>query len=187
MRVLVTGGTSGFGQKLVGHFGPDALGLGRGNGWNLSALETHKKVADISLDFYVFINFAFISCEVQLNLLQQVFGRWTQETKKGLIVNFGTINTYYKRNTLNRYAIQKASLDEACRQMSKMAISGETQARVTNLRPGFLDMEKNQGKSQYSGHGLSVDQVGDLVNLLFKHETLVYPEVIVDTRQKYGE
>jgi len=48
-------------------------------------------------------------------------------------------------------------------------------------------MEKNQGKSQYSGHGLSVDQVGDLVNLLFKHETLVYPEVIVDTRQKYGE
>lgn len=183
MRVLVTGGTSGFGKELVDYFDPLSEGIGRGNGWTLSDPGVYKSVSKKSLNFDIFINFAFIRGDIQLNILQSVFEKWTFECKKGLIINFGSINTYYKMNKISTYAIQKSSLDEACRQMSKMGISGQTSARVTNLRPGYLNMKKNAGKPFYQGFGVSARQIGQIIQMLFNEDRLIYPEVIVDTKQ----
>ncbi|MEM7646960.1 MAG: hypothetical protein AAF203_08630 [Pseudomonadota bacterium] len=181
MKVLITGGTSGFGQELVTFFSPNSLGLGRGNGWYFQDPLCQEKVAQESLEFDVFVNFAFIDPQTQLNLLKSVFNLWTDKKKDGLIVNFGTINTYYKRTSLNEYSIGKSAIDEACYQMAKMGLSGQTSVRTTNLRPGYLEMKKNCQKPHFK-NGYSAQQVGEMIQFIFRQNHFIYPEIIVDER-----
>lgn len=187
MKVLITGGTSGFGKEIVDFFGHGSLGLGRGNDWALQDIYTHEKIAEKSLEYDIFINYAFLSGEIQLSILQKVFEKWLENDKTGLIVNFGTINTYYQRTTLNKYAIQKAMVDEACRQMSKVCLSGGASFSLTNLRLGYLNMLKNIGKKYYTGSGISSTQIGQCITQIYKAQGLTYPEVIIDSNQPYAK
>jgi hypothetical protein len=124
MKVAITGHTLGLGRACYIHYGTNAVGFSRGNGYDIN------NPADIikdSTDCDIFINNAYDGF-AQVNLLYELI-----KTFKGKIINISSNSSTGVKNKVWPYSVHKAALDKASEQLSHNGYD------VSNIRFGYID------------------------------------------------
>lgn len=140
MKVVITGHTSGLGKFLYKNLSleHDVLGLSRENGHDLS-IDTCPFLID---NFDVYINNAYYGY-AQTDLLYQLFDR--NKNRDCAIINIGSVSADGNRDTVNEYAIHKASLEKACSQLQLI----DSECRVVHLKLGRMNTPMTDHRSEY--------------------------------------
>lgn len=115
----------------------------RSNGFDLTISSNQKRFAQLSLDYDVFINCAALNGFAQTLLLKEVYQRWKEKGHAGYIINIGSTCTDRPDLTDQIYPIEKVSLRDYSRNLSRSALGRDIQRpssgiRVTHISPGAL-------------------------------------------------
>jgi NAD(P)-dependent dehydrogenase (short-subunit alcohol dehydrogenase family) len=144
MKIIVTGNTSGIGKSLSEEFckrGHDVVGISRSAGFNISDVETQKRIVEMSADADMFVNNAHERF-FQVEIFTRLWRSWRDQPKK--IVNIGSIVNDMRsgpdspQHPLGRahYASEKAALEMA----SQWAWNDlEARCDVVLVKPGLVD------------------------------------------------
>lgn len=115
MKVLVTGNPNyGIAESINNNFlGHELAFYSRNyNNFDLNNADKITELANISLQYDVFINNARLAKYNQVKLYEEVYRKWASVKKQGLIINMGsTADT--ARDVNNSYACEKAALKKA--------------------------------------------------------------------------
>jgi NADP-dependent 3-hydroxy acid dehydrogenase YdfG len=158
-KIAITGHTAGLGESLFQHFlqrGYPIEGFSRSNGYDLSNPQSHEQLVSKVSSCDIFINNAYAGW-AQVDLLYQIFECWKLQPKH--IINISSNSGDGIKNYVHPYAVQKTALDKASEQLNAIP---ETQCRVTNLRPGWLDTERIR-KLNVSDPKISLQEMATLI------------------------
>lgn len=181
---LVTGGSSGSGLDLVNALGSSATGLGRANGFDISSVESRRKIVELSLSSDVFVNHACSSNPFsQVLLLEEIFEAWKTAEHKGYIISTGSYSTYSMKPTMSLYSAAKFALDTYSRQCSKWCENHPGTFRVSVIRPGIIDSERSRAKPHWPGHGIEMKNYAALIRFLVSQPSeLIFPDLVLSSR-----
>jgi len=160
---LITGGNRGLGLHLTEVFG--GTSISRAQGYDIT--KHAKEIAEISLDFDVFVNNAQ-SAWHQTELLVHMANRWRDQPGR-IIINIGsTVASYSKSHgddkEFSQYRNQKRTLQDAFQQLVQ-----QCQCRLILINPGPTDTDLMQG---IAVDKMSADLVAKYVQL-----AMAYPEI----------
>jgi NADP-dependent 3-hydroxy acid dehydrogenase YdfG len=140
MKFVITGHTSGLGNACYEYFKHDhqVTGLSRSNDYDLSRdLEMF-----VSTDFDVYINNAYYEF-AQTELLYRLFEE--NKYRECMIINIGSVSADGNKDTINRYAIHKASLEKACNQLQLI----DSNCKVIHIKLGRINTPMTDHRSNY--------------------------------------
>ena len=166
MKALVTGGCDDFGAELCAALGSGARGISRRSGHHIGRAVDRRVIAELSLEFDAFVNFAHQDF-MQTKLLFEVAARWEAEKKSGYIFNIGSFATYEVPNRFQPWVVSKFSLDLANRHFCRRIDGGELPFRMTLLRLGLLDSRKSRAKPQWAGQGHRPGEIAHVIQNLY--------------------
>lgn len=140
MKIVITGHTSGLGKALYNLLSKDheVISLSRQNGYDLSK-GLDKFLID---DFDVYINNAYHDFS-QTKLLYQLFEK--NKYRDCSIINVGSVSADGNRDTVNEYAVHKASLEKACLQLQLI----DTNCKIIHLKLGRMNTPMTDHRSEY--------------------------------------
>lgn len=179
--VLVTGGLSGVGADLCEYFAPHSRGISRRNGYDIGNSATQLKIAELSLDYDIFVNHAHNGhFSGQTELLYRVFEVWEAQRKTGYIFNTGSFATYMPQGSFKRYSVLKRALEVANQQCCKKIESGLCRFRMTLLKPGMLDTPEDRQKPHWRGGGVRGRELAQMIESLYRSPVnLLVNEVVL--------
>lgn len=144
MKILTTGNPNyGLAKAIQETMGGDFVS--RSTGHDLCDDQVRQQVAQMSLDYDVFINCAALWRFHQSLVLETVWNAWKEAGKKGRIVNIGSTADTGVRGTSWRYPIEKKALKEYSRNMTYAAIGGSG-IHVTYVTYGYISTPNVEGK-----------------------------------------
>ncbi len=183
-RYLITGGTSGSGKSLLAAFGNSARGIGRGDRFDITDAGIRSRIAELSLEFEVFVNHACSNKPFsQVELLEEVFSKWKKVNHQGYIVSTGSYSTYSLKPHIRLYTAAKLALDTYSRQCSKWCENHPGTFRVSIIRPGILDSERSRAKPSWPGYGVDMQDYAKLIQFLTTQPTqLLVPDLVLSSR-----
>ncbi len=156
--------------------------ISRSSGIDLTQGKNWDKVAEMSLEYDVFINNSALWRMHQSLLLHKVYERWLEEKKEGLIICLGSTADIGIRGGSRMYPVEKVALKQLCRQLSLNALAG-TGIRVTLLSPGYVDTGKTQEKHP-SKNKINKDYIAELIDWLIQQpKHLMINELSLDPIQ----
>ncbi|MCB0419430.1 MAG: hypothetical protein KDD61_00425 [Bdellovibrionales bacterium] len=167
-------------QKVSGEF------FSRSNGFDLTIPSNQKRFAQLSLDFDVFINCSSLEGFSQTLLLREVFHKWKEKGHKGYIINIGSTCVDRLNSTDNLYPIEKISLRDYSRNLSRTALGRQlgtppSGIRVTHISPGAMQTE---GAAHESLSKIDPAYVADLIVWLMQQpEGVNINEISLDAIQ----
>lgn len=169
MKIVITGHTSGLGKALYDDLSKkrDVFGLSRSSGHDLS-VDLSSFMMD---DFDVYINNAY-HAHAQTDLLYQLFNR--NKYRECIIINIGSVSADGNKDTVNEYAIHKATLEKACSQLQLI----DSECRVVHVKLGRMNTPMTDHKSEYPRMDTKYisDTIGWIINqpndILIKNLTL---------------
>ena len=171
MKVLVTGGNRGLGKHLVEAFGSNSLS--RETGYDIT--KHVKEIADKSLMYDVFVNNAFDGPPQeewanfgQVNVLQEVYFAWANANKSGHIINIGSVgekSIVAPDPAFETYRVAKAALSHASRQCTAAFKKGIVPFKTTLITLDRLDTELSRGRENWTGNGIDLNDVVDMIKL----------------------
>ncbi len=177
MRWLVTGGNQGLGEQIIREISQhgEVESVSRSQGYDIKDHASRKSIAEMSLDFDVFVNNAFDGPPHkpwadfgQTKLMYQVFELWRAQNKKGYVFNVGSYATQTQVEhylEFEFYRASKMALDHASYRATDAFLKNEVLFRTTLLRPGRLDTEKSRSKKNWTGNGHSLESLVSLMRL----------------------
>ncbi len=120
---------------------PDATFISRSTGlkMDLCLLKNQRHIADLSLEYDVFISVSSLWKFHQTSLVQEVSKKWKEQKHKGYIIAVGSsADTPVKASTW-LYPGEKKALRAYCRGVSQM-VSGDNYSgfKMTYLSPGWM-------------------------------------------------
>lgn len=173
MKILVTGGNRGLGKHIVDKLGADSIS--RTNGYDIST--ESDKIVSLSLGYDVFINNAFDGDFSQSKLYYKMFDEWKAHKKTGYIINIGsTGNKSISPLSKNEfYCVTKAALEHASKQGTLCFRKNHVAFKTTLINFDRLDSELSRSRPTWTGNGVSMDDITDMIQLLLngKHNTCV--------------
>ena len=114
--------------------------------FDLSIPSKQRELADLSMDYDVFIAVSCIHRFALLNMSQEVAKRWI-ERKHGHIVAIGSSADTPVKGSAWMYPAEKKALRAYCRQLSQISAGeNDCKLRVTYLSPGNLHTPKQDEK-----------------------------------------
>lgn len=146
-KILVAGNPEyGLAKGIHKKF-PDATFISRTYGnLDLSIPSKQRELAEISMDYDVFISVSCIWRFAQTEYVQEVAKRWV-ERKHGYIIAIGSSADTPVKGSAWIYPTEKKALRAYCRQLSQIS-SGENDCnlKVTYLSPGNIHTPKQDEK-----------------------------------------
>ena len=146
-KILVAGNPDyGLAKSIKGAF-PDATFISRSHGdIDLSIPSKQREVAELAMEYDVFIAVSCIWRFAQTEYVQEVAKRWI-ERKHGYIIAIGSSADTPVKGTAWMYPSEKKALRAYCRQLSQIS-AGENDCRlkVTYLSPGNIHTPKQDEK-----------------------------------------
>ena len=150
MKILITGGSKGLGKFLTEQFGADSIG--RTQGYDITKPEDQKRIAELSLNYDVFINNAFDGPPAedwanfgQVNVYLAVYEAWRNADKGGHIFNIGSIGAKVipaPEPRYKTYCVAKAALEHASKQGTQGFKQNKSKFKTTLITMDKLDTEE---------------------------------------------
>ena len=185
MKMLVTGGNRGLGLSIVKKFQADSIS--RESGYDIT--KDVDKIAQLSLQYDVFVNNAFDGPPqepwanfAQINLLHAVYFAWQTEKKNGHIINIGSTGerTIVPPNpSFETYRVAKAALSHASRQCTAAFKQSVVPFKTTLITLDRLDTEISRSKDSWTGNGLSLDDINNMIDMCLQSQPNTCVEEIV--------
>ena len=119
---------------------------------DLSDHDNIQRLAKISLNYDVFINSALIPNFGQTLILQAVWTEWKSNNKSGHIISYGSAVDYYFRPDNRLYPIEKRSLRDLNRSLTKHVNWFDSKIRCTYLSFGGVATDKTMRQWSHYKH-----------------------------------
>lgn len=174
MKFLVTGGNRGLGKAVCDHFQGDSIS--RNNGYDITKPDDLIRIADMSLDYDVFVNNAFDGPFQeswadfgQIKLLWTVADLWKKNSKPGYIINIGSVGSesiVAPEPSWETYRVSKAALKEHSRQWTRAFKENQVPFRTSLLTLDRLDTELSRSRPNWTGNGIELNDVVAYIKML---------------------
>jgi len=166
VKILVTGGNRGLGKHIVEKLNADSIS--RSNGYDI-CLDV-EKIVELSLTYDVFINNAFSGNFAQSELYYKIFAAWKNAGKTGYIINIGSSGN---KSTIGVsptefYRVTKAALEYASKQGTQSFRKNEVRFKTSLINFDRLDSELSRSRPNWTGNGVSMDDIVNTIELLTK-------------------
>ena len=166
MKTLVVGGTKDFGAEVTKYLGPNSMGIGRTNGFDVSVRETRNRIVEMSLEYERVV---VVVSKYQSELVEAISFKWLEKNHDGYLICFGTTAIYhdqYKRPLKElSYLRGKAGLQLLSRYIGEKVAVENVRMRFTNIQLGKLDNAKARAKEGFK-IGVKSKEVCDLIQYL---------------------
>jgi short-subunit dehydrogenase involved in D-alanine esterification of teichoic acids len=170
MKVLITGGNRGLGLELVKNL--NGTSISRADGIDIT--RDHKQIAEISVNYDVFINNAFDGPPqeawanfAQTNLYMAVYDAWKTANKQGWIINIGSSGSksiIAPEPRFETYRISKAALEHASKQGTQAFKQNKVPFKTTLITLDRLDTELSRSRSNWTGNGIDLTDVYNFID-----------------------
>lgn len=170
-RVLITGGAQGLGLTLAQHFGADSVSRSTGH----DIIQDRDAIADLSLDYNVFINNAYDgvfgqskTAYGQAQLLTEVAMLWRDCNKAGHIINIGGVGSEDVSAPYpgwESYNSNKAALKHASLQWTQAFRCGQVVFRTSLITVDRLDTPAGRARPTWTGNGVQAQDVIGMIEL----------------------
>jgi short-subunit dehydrogenase len=171
MRILITGNSKTNITKSITEIYEDIHTVSRSVESNytldLTIPENINHLAKISCDYDIFINCSLIPDFGQTKILQAVWTEWKSNNKQGHIINFGSSVDYYYRPDNRLYPIEKRSLRDLNRSLSKHATWFDSKIKCTYFSFGGVSTEKTEKQWGHYSH-FSCEEIASYVKWLIE-------------------
>lgn len=184
---LITGGNRGLGQHLVNTFG--GTSISRAQGYDIT--KHVKEIAEISLDFDVFVNNAFDGPPqedwanfAQSLIYMAVYDAWKAAGKTGHIINIGSTGSksiVAPEPRFETYRISKAALEHASKQGTQAFKQNIVPFKTTLITLDRLDTELSRGRANWTGNGINLNDISNFI----KYATEVSSNTVVEEATFY--
>ena len=174
MRIAITGTTSGLGKALVqalqhAYYNPEIIELNRPT---IDLERSTAQIIDKAGDFDLFINNAHSTFQ-QTELLYDLFE--AHKDRKCDIITVGSVSADGDRKEVNRYAIEKASIDKATAQLQMI----ESECRVSVIKPGRMKTPMTDHRDEF--YRMDPEEVADTIILMFQlPRSLIIKTITID-------
>ena len=185
LKYMITGGNRGLGLVLCQKFNGDSYS--RSNGYDIT--KDAEKLAEISLDYDVFINNAFDGPFQepwanfgQIHLLYKVATLWKSNNKSGVIVNVGSTGSesvVVPVPEFETYRVVKAALKSHSRQWTQAFKENQVLFKTSLITVDRLDTEITRSRTSWTGNGHDLNEVCDYINLIINSRPNTCIEEIV--------
>ena len=138
-KILVAGNPDYGLSKSIKFVYPDATFVSRTHGgFDLSIPSKQRELAELSMDYDVFIAVSCIWRFAQTEYVQEVAKRWI-ERKHGYIISIGSSADTPVKGTPWMYPAEKKALRAYCRQLSQISAGeNDCKLKITYLSPGNI-------------------------------------------------
>jgi NAD(P)-dependent dehydrogenase (short-subunit alcohol dehydrogenase family) len=169
MKVLVTGGNRGLGKHLVETF--NGVGISRAD--NLDITKDYAAIANMSLEYDVFVNNAFDGPPQepwanfgQIQVLEAVYDAWSKNNKQGHIYNIGSIGQRHvvaREPSFETYRVSKAALAHASQQCTASFKANLVKFKTTLITLDRLDTELSRSRPTWTGNGINLQDISNFI------------------------
>jgi NAD(P)-dependent dehydrogenase (short-subunit alcohol dehydrogenase family) len=169
MKYLITGGNRGLGQHLAQEFAGASVSRTQG----LDITKNAKEIANMSLDYDVFINNAFDGPPQepwanfgQTQVYMAVYDAWKAANKAGHIFNIGSTGSktiVAPEPRFETYRVSKAALEHASRQGTQAFKQNQVKFKTTLITLDRLDTELSRSRSTWTGNGIALDDISRFI------------------------
>ena len=166
---FITGGNRGLGLHLKEKF--NGTSISRAQGYDIT--KNVKEIAEISLDFDVFVNNAFDGPPqedwanfAQTQIYMAVYDAWKAAGKTGHIINIGSTgskNIVAPEPRFETYRISKAALEHASKQGTQAFKQNIVPFRTTLITLDRLDTELSRSRPNWTGNGVNLTDIGNFI------------------------
>ncbi len=170
MKLLVTGGNRGLGLELVKNL--NGTSISRADGIDIT--RDHKQIAEISLNYDVFVNNAFDGPPqedwanfAQTNVYMAVYDAWAAAGKSGHIFNIGSVGmktVVAPEPRFETYRVSKAALEHASKQGTQAFKHNKVPFKTTLITLDRLDTELSRSRPNWTGNGINLADVCNFIN-----------------------
>lgn len=166
---FITGGNRGLGLYLKEKF--NGTSISRAQGYDIT--ENVKEIAEISLDFDVFVNNAFDGPPqedwanfAQAQIYMAVYDAWKAAGKTGHIINIGSTGSksiVAPEPRFETYRISKAALEHASKQGTQAFKQNIVPFKTTLITLDRLDTELSRSRPNWTGNGVNLTDIGNFI------------------------
>ena len=184
---FITGGNRGLGLHLKEKF--NGTSISRAQGYDIT--KHAKEIAEISLDFDVFVNNAFDGPPqedwanfAQAQVYIAVYDAWKTAGKTGHIFNIGSTgskNIVAPEPRFETYRISKAALEHASRQGTQAFKQNIVPFKTTLITLDRLDTELSRGRPTWTGNGINLTDISNFI----QYATAVSQNTVVEEATFY--
>ena len=171
-KFLITGGNRGLGLSLVTH--TNGQSVSRAEGYDITKKEDIQRIAQMSLEYDVFINNAFDGPPqeawanfAQTNLYMAVYDTWKNANKQGWIINIGSSGSksiVAPEPRFETYRVSKAALEHASKQGTQAFKQNKVPFKTTLITLDRLDTELSRSRSNWTGNGINLTDVYNFID-----------------------
>jgi len=184
---FITGGNRGLGQHLKEKF--NGTSISRAQGYDIT--KHVKEIAEISLDFDVFVNNAFDGPPqedwanfAQAQVYMAVYDAWKAAGKTGHIFNIGSTGSksiVAPEPRFETYRVSKAALEHASRQGTQAFKQNIVPFKTTLITLDRLDTELSRGRPNWTGNGINLTDISNFI----QYATTVSKNTVVEEATFY--
>ena len=166
---FITGGNRGLGLHLTQAF--KGTSISRAQGYDIT--KNVKEIAEISLDFDVFINNAFDGPPqedwanfAQAQIYMAVYDAWKAAGKTGHIFNIGSTGSksiVAPEPRFETYRISKAALEHASKQGTQAFKQHQVPFKTTLITLDRLDTDLSRSRPNWTGNGVNLTDIGNFI------------------------
>lgn len=172
MKILVTGNpTKDITKSIVDLYGEEVHTVSRSSNatysMDLTLKENVAQLAKISNKYDVFVNCALIPDFGQTKILQAVWTEWKSNEKSGRIISFGSAVDYYFRPDNRLYPIEKRSLQDLNRSLTKHVNWFDSKIKCTYFSFGGVATDKTLKQWSHYQH-FSTQQIAQYVKWIIE-------------------
>ena len=147
MNLLMAGNENYGLAKSIKNLFPNLVSLSRSSGYNLSKTDTRCNIAEMSLNFDVFLLVSALGDFNQTQLLKEIALKWQEKNHRGYIIAIGSSADTPVKGTSWIYPVEKKALRAYCRQLSQIVASeSPPNWKITYLSPGNLNTPRQEEK-----------------------------------------
>jgi len=180
MKILITGNQNqGLAKELFNIY-PEATFVSRESGYDLNDKINQENVAELALNYDIFINNSALSKFDQTNLMYHVFKRAKEEQHNLYIINIGSTVDRYNKGTDWLYSAEKKALRFFSDSLSKMSV-WQNAPRVTLISFGSLSNVQEKHPDRVC---INIDEAARYVEWLVNTPTHLHVnEISIDPLQ----
>jgi hypothetical protein len=184
---FITGGKRGLGLHLTEKFG--GTSISRAQGYDIT--KHVKEIAEISLDFDVFVNNAFDGPPqedwanfAQSQIYFAVYDAWKTAGKTGCIFNIGSTGSktiVAPEPRFETYRVSKAALEHASRQGTQAFKQCLVPFKKTLITLDRLDTELSRSRPNWTGKGINLTDISNFI----QYATTVSQNTVIEEAAFY--